>query len=156
MVEQVTDFASEAMARAPEPTPPRRSKLKGYDGMPAQRLNPQGESQIKNYPLDQVAKAMTQGNRAAQMLNPIGESALRGGVTINRLSQIIIDATELTNLETSDDEKAAEETPINDEALARLAKAMKEANIEVPSPNRLLGGLWQADDRGPIARLSQQ
>ena len=100
--------------------------LKSYDGMPAQRLT------------------------------PIGESASRRGITINRLSQIIIDATELTNLETSDDEKAAEETPINDEALARLAKAMKEANIEVPSPNRLLGGLWQADDRGPIARLTQQ
>jgi hypothetical protein len=136
MTEKVTDFASEAMARSPEPPPPRRSKLKCYDMIPAQVLNPNGECATRNTTL----------------------STQRRGIAISRRSEIHATMSEFTNLEATSNHEQTAETPISDEALAKLAKAMKKANIDVPSPNlRPMAGLWQADDEGgPMAEQTQQ
>jgi hypothetical protein len=67
----------------------KRTKLKGYDGMPAQCLNPHGESQINSYPLDKVAAAMKTGNKAAASFSELcNEDKKRKGIEISRLSEI--------------------------------------------------------------------
>jgi hypothetical protein len=90
MADELRELATEAMSRSPDGQPAqKRTKLKSYDQMSAQVLNPNGESGISKTPLPKLAKAMASGNKAtaffSELCDPIKK---RKGVAVSRLSEV--------------------------------------------------------------------
>ena len=128
MAEEFTQLASESMASSPH---------QNYDQMPAQVLDPKGEStsmptspgkprtarRPKLRPYDQMA---------AQVFNPSAETRIATTSLSNSSEAMATGSTAPTYFCELCDPPMTTETPINNEALSRLAEAMKKRNIAVP------------------------
>ena len=69
----------------------KRRKLKSYDLMPGQILNPMGESGIGRIELKPLCEAMQKGNKAAAFFSELCDvEAARKGIAISRLSEVWI------------------------------------------------------------------
>ena len=76
-------------------TTAKRRKLRHYDLLPAQLLNPMGESGIGNVDLARLWSLMNSGNKAAEFFSELcDEDAARHRVAISRLADVLRAAIE--------------------------------------------------------------
>ena len=88
--DELRGLADEARGTGGEQKP-KRQKLKSYDQMPAQILNPNGESGMAKTSLKQLCKAMAAGNKAAPFFNELCDPLpQRKGIAISRLSEVYL------------------------------------------------------------------
>jgi hypothetical protein len=139
MAEELRELATDAMSRSADGQPrEKRTKLKSYDQMPAQVLNPNGESGISKTALPKLAKAMASGNKAAAFFNELCDPlSKRKGVAISRLSEVqLLNGTKLRDAVYKDFIKTA-----------LYNAAMEEFKDLEPSFKVLMGkGLSMEDD----------
>ena len=127
MAVEFTQLASESMASTPD---------QNYDHMPAQVLNPNRES-ASTATSDEVRTARRTKLRsydqfAAQMLNPSAETSIAPTSLSNISGAMATISTAPTYSSDLCAPPMTTETPISNEALSRLAEAMKKRNIAVP------------------------
>jgi len=139
MHEELSELATNAMDRDADGQPKqKRSKLKSYDQMPAQVLNPNGESGISKTALPKLAKAMAGGNKGVLFFNELCDPLpKRKGIAVSRLSEV-----QLLN-----GEKLKDEVYKKNIAAPLYNDAMKEFKDLEPSFKVLMGkGISMEDD----------
>ena len=86
----------------------KRRKLRHYDLLPGQVLNPMGVSGIDDADLDRLWRLMGTGNKACEFFSELcDEDATRHRVAISRMCQVLCEAIEV--LETADAKKVVKD-----------------------------------------------
>ena len=126
--------------------PEKRRKLRHYDLLPAQVLNPMGMSGIEAVDLGRLYQTMVRGNKACAAYSELCfPEADRRGVALSRLSQVMMAAIERIR-----DCQALRDV-IKDEVLSVLDE---EANRLYPHFKELNKGSGTADGGGTIRSIA--
>ena len=123
----------------------KRHKMKNYDLMPAQVLNPMGASGVETVSLEAMAKTMAKGNKSVLYFTEFcDEHDARKGVAVSRLSEIQLAAGVRLRLQIYKDQLLPE---LYDAAMAEFAtlepsfKQLYGKDIQLTSTGESVGSI---------------